>query len=101
MFWSLATYTCNKKISCQEYTDCSAQGTGPEVDVSSSQFTKTGTPSWSGWCLLKTSFERQMEHHCDVVVTALQGSVTSLVTARASPFRVKMLEAESEPKALV
>lgn len=42
-----------------------------------------------------------MEHHCDVVVTAYQGSVTSLVTARTSPFQVKMLEAESEPKALV
>lgn len=71
----------------------------PEVGSSGSQCMKTDTLPESGWRLLKTSTEKQLEHHCVALLTALQGSVNSLVTARAPPFHVKMLEEELKPKA--
>lgn len=72
----------------------------PEVGLSSSQYMKTDTLPESGWCLLETSTEKQLEHHCVALLTALQGSVNSLVTARAPPFHVKVLEEELKSKAL-
>lgn len=61
------------------------QGTVPEVDVSRSEFAETDIPVGVGG-VSKPSGENQMQYHCHVLVMGLEGSATSLVTARASAF---------------